>query len=147
MAFSVSRRGLFAGAAAVATLAAAGAAGVASFDLADLMRRTLTRLLGEFDISDKDMAAFTNDFAKLVELDGETGLMLRAGAFFGASHLLGSTGPYAIRNRFEGFDRTVLATFITTTNYLDVYKEGKGRVAYYGMEPPCVSPFAHFEFP
>ncbi|MBB4642402.1 hypothetical protein [Rhizorhapis suberifaciens] len=147
MAFTISRRALFAGAAGTAGAFAAVAAGVATFDLNDLMRRTLTRLLGEFDISDEDLATFAKDFSRLVELDGETGLMLRTASFTGVSSILSNTGPHFTRNRFEGFDRTVLATFITTTNYLDIYKSGQGRVVYHGIEPPCVSPFAHFEFP
>lgn len=147
MVFHLSRRALFAGAAGTTGALAAMAAGVATFDLKDLMRRTLTRLLGEFDMSEEDLAAFTKDFSRLIELDGETGLMLRTASFAGVSSILSTTGPHFSRNRFEGFDRTVLATFITTTNYLDIYKSGEGRVVYHGIEPPCVSPFAHFEFP
>lgn len=146
MTFRLSRRSLFLGATGLAGVAAAGLAGLASFDLNDLMRRTLTRLLGDFDISDGDMHAFTHDFAKLVDLKGETGLLLRAAAFSGASSILSTNGPQVTRNKFEGFDRTVLASFITSTNYLDIYQSGHGRVVYRGLEMPCMSPFAHFEF-
>lgn len=145
MAFTLSRRNALLGTMMLLTVAAAGFGSLAAYDISDHIWRVLFRLLGPFEMAEADMAAFSRDFTRPIDLEGWTGWMLRAG---GWSHLdahLAASGPPGIQDRFESFDRTLLGAFILSTNYLEVLERGGGTVVYYGLGAPCANPFARFD--
>lgn len=146
MGLILSRRTLFAGAFSLAGAAAIGLGSFAAYDFTDLIWQILKRLLGDFEMAEADMAAFSRDFTRPIDLDGWTGKMLRAAGLTGTEDFLNVHGPPEVHERFEGFERSVLGAFMMSTNFLDIHAEGGGRVVYHGLDVPCSSPFARFDF-
>lgn len=145
MALTVNRRRVTGGLLGLIGISAAGFGCVISYKITDYIWQALFRMLGDFDMAEADKVAFADDFTRPIDLEGWTGWMLRAG---GRSHIDGyltATGPPGIHERFEGFDRSLLGAFILSTNFLDVYEQGGGKVVYYGLNAPCGNPFSRFD--
>ena len=145
MALTVNRRQLTGGLLGLIAISAAGVGCVMSYEIADYIWQALFRMLGDFDMAEADMAAFSDDFTRPIDLEGWTGWMLRAGGLSHMDGYLTATGPPGIHERFEGFDRSLLGAFILSTNFLDVYEQGRGTVVYYGPNVPCSNPFSKFD--
>lgn len=145
MALTFSRRQLTIGLSAIAIASTASVGSLVSFEIAEYIQQVLFRLLGPFEMAEAEMAAFSRDFARPIDLKGWTGWMLRAGGWSHMDGYIGAAGPPGVRDRFEAFDRTVLGAFIQSTNYLEVFEAGRGKVVYYGLEAPCANPFARFD--
>lgn len=145
MALTLNRRQLTGGLLALAVASAAVVGSLVNYDITDYIRQVLLRLLGPFEMAEADMAAFSRDFTRPIDLKGWTGWMLRAGGWSHMDGYLAAAGPADIQPRFEGFDRTLLGAFILSTNYLEVYEAGGGQVVYSGLDAPCSNPFARFD--
>lgn len=145
MTLSLSRRHLTAGLLGIAIASTASVGSFLSFEIADYIQHVLIRMLGPFEMAEAEMAAFSRDFTRPIDLKGWTGWMLRAGGWSQMDGVLGAAGPPGIQERFESFDRTLVGAFILSTNYLEVFEAGEGRVVYHGLDAPCANPFARFD--
>lgn len=145
MALMFARRQLTACLFGLIATSAIGLGGLANYEITEYIWQALFRMLGGFEMAEADMAAFSRDFSRPIDLDGWTGWVLRAGGWSHTDGYFSSAGPPGIHKRFEDFDRTLLGAFILSTNYLEVYEAGGGKVSYYGLNAPCANPFARFD--
>ena len=142
MVASMSRRALIGGTIAVLGAAGTGVAAVAGVDDAALIRATLHRLIGAFDISDGDMASFVRDFsAQDWNLGRWKPYLLRAGALTGMTPAL--VEP-VMHDDVERFERKLLTAFMMSTDYFQAGHRPEDPLRYCGLAEGCVSPFAEF---
>ncbi|WAJ27055.1 hypothetical protein [Antarcticirhabdus aurantiaca] len=142
---NITRRGLLMGLGGIAAAAVLGG-GAASMTDEDFLRSTLHRLVGRFEMTSDQFAAFTQSFrAGYPELATVKMLPFRVSEQFGASSLLDSIAPQAILSKVETFERRLLTEFIMSTDYLPLYEEkpnqGVLSVSYFGLQG-CSNPYA-----
>jgi hypothetical protein len=139
---SMSRRALIGGTIAALGAAGTGVAAIVSVDDEALIRATLHRLIGRFDISDKDMASFVRDFCSS---DWNLGrwkpYVLRAGALTGMTTAIAEP---VMSDDLERFERKLLTAFVMSTDYLQAGHKMGSPLQYCGLAEACVSPFAEF---
>jgi len=142
----MTRRGVIAGSAGLAAVAALGGIGLARFDKVDTCRATLTRLVGPFAMDRDAFAAFVGDFLKVdMTLIGMRGGLMRAAEFSGLLPGIGGALPSAAAHQVEAFERALLTQFVLTTNYLQLGDPRAERIEYVGPLEACGNPFARFD--
>jgi hypothetical protein len=142
----LTRRGMIAGSATLAAVAALGGIGLLRFDKVDTCRTALTRLIGPFAMDRDAFASFVTDFLRVDQtLMGMRGGLMRAGEFTGLLPRLAGSLPAASAEQVEQFERKLLTQFVLTTNYLQLDDPRTERIDYVGPLDACGNPFARFD--
>ena len=133
------------------SLGAIGLGGLAhyssiTFNFESFIRSTLTSLLGNFNIAEKQMRKFCHDFVKkwyknkkfyaIIILKQVSALQPIAEKLFRVqAHWV-----------IEKFERRLLTEFVLSTNYLKVGNPATDSIEYHGMNIPCNNPFAKLDY-
>lgn len=138
----LTRRQIFAGiAVSGAVIAGGGSIGLMQDHRAELVRDILRRSVGDFRMADDQFAAL------LDEIDQPFAPSRQRLAFYRAATVAGPAplrewGPQRIGREFEEYERRVVTTFVTRTDYLAADPMTQ-TVRFVGGEA-CASPFARF---
>ncbi len=141
----LTRRKALLGAAGVAIVSALG--GALLWSERDLIRATLVRMIGPFNIADADMDAFVRDFMAIGPLP--RGFAADAVGVVQAAGLLPAAGmaSQAVGERLDAYQRGVLTAFVMGTDYFQSENPAVDDLHYLGpfAERACANPFARFD--
>jgi hypothetical protein len=144
MTHSISRRGVVLGSAAVAAVAVTS--GIVALDAGDTCRAVLTRLVGPFRMDSAAFDSFVHDFrAEHGFLEGLAGRALGVGQVTGVVPMAMGSLPLSVEDRLERFERSLLTSFLFSTNYLQLGDSRSEQVEYVGKVDACGNPFAQFD--
>jgi hypothetical protein len=119
---------------------------VRSFSDEDLVRATLSKYLGDFEMSEADLGAFVGEFKKRHPWIFPTAMLADASTLLETLHL-GTTArrllPGADAQELDRFERWLLADFHVLTDYA-WHGAPNESVQFTGFQP-CANPFARFE--
>ena len=134
--------------ATIAALLGSGAAvgalavGLRINDEEGYVRSIVERVVGPFKMADDQYAAFVDD----LEIGQGWRNNARLGSFILLSVAGGALVPYApgdIGNKYQQFERRVVTTFLTRTDYLQI-DPATQEVSFVGANG-CSNPFANFD--
>lgn len=144
MMHGLSRRALLLGSAGVI---AACAAGLGLSDEEGLVRATLARMLGPFQIDSADMRFFITDFKNASPMpEGIKADVVRAAQASGTLPLIARLIP-PLGRKTEEFRRSLMTAFVLGTDYFEVANPAKDKLSYRGLftTQACTNPFARFD--
>ncbi|TCN20604.1 hypothetical protein [Sinorhizobium americanum] len=117
-----------------------------SFSGEDLVRATLKRYLGELNMSDEHLRAFTLEFRKRNPWDFPTEKLADASTLFEELGLGDAVRPLLSDDdakRLARFERWLLADFHLLTDY--AWRSGPEEAVTFSGSQHCVNPFASFD--
>jgi len=139
----LTRRQTIAGIAATGGVAALGGGVAMVHDhRPDLVRSILNRSLGDFRMADDQFAALLAEIDKPFAPSSQRIAFYRAAAATGRNGLIGLV-PARIGEEFEEYERRVVTTFMTRTDFLAI-NPLREEVRFVGGDT-CTSPFARFD--
>lgn len=138
----MKRRTFLVSSAASLGLVAVGAGAWVYEDRQVFIPHLLHRLVGDFEMDERDQRQFVEAMA----------------AHYGSEKLTALMGLYKIRQetglgsaytsvRVDKFERRLLTDFMVSTDFLRKQGQASPKVAFLGYRLPCSNPYARFELP
>lgn len=125
----------------VGALAIGGGAGARLTDQS-FIRDTLHRLVGPFRMEEAEFEAFAEAFRESAYVFGSArATPVRAAEAIGGAPLVERFAPPGVAARMERFERELLTSFVTTTDFLATRDDPDAPVHYLGAIG-CANPYA-----
>lgn len=135
----MNRRQFLAFSAAGLGVAALGSAALVYEDREDFVIRLVRQYIGDFQMDPEQQQRFVSDVTARY---GD----VSTAALIGFHRIRDYTGlgiGYTDQ-RVDWFERRVVSEFITSTDYLRKQNEANPTVSYFGVDTPCINPYAQF---